>query len=480
MSEAVEAALAPSDSASAADGRGSSKLSLGALAWSMFEGARNPYVILITIYVFMPYFSTVVVGDAVRGQAAVASYGIYSGVIVALTAPLLGSSIDKLGRRKPWLFLCVATMVPLMWSLWWTTPDGKGLGVGAVIAIATAINVLFTYTEVLHNSLLVRAAGIRNAHKASGLALALGNFLAVAALIFVMWAFALPGKLPWGFLPHAPLFGLDPARHEPDRIVGPLAAGIFAIGAIPLFLFTADAERGRMPILQAFREGGRQLWTMIRKLKGHRDAAIFLGSRMLYVDGMSAILLFAGVYAAGVMKWGALEMLAYGILLTIFAVIGGFIGGALDHAVGPKRAVQIELLITVICVVGQIGMSPTTILYFWPYDAAAHAPLWSLPMFRTAPEALFILIGFFNAMFITAQYASSRTLLTRLTPPDQTGAFFGLYALSGTATVFLGSTMVRLGTGLFHTQQAGFASTVILLTLGFIGLSFVRGGGRHA
>ena len=50
---------------------------------------------------------------------------------------------------------------------------------------------------------------------------------------------------------------------------------------------------------------------------------------------------------------------------------------------------------------------------------------------------IFILIGFSNAVFITAQYASSRTMLTRITPPDQTGAFFGVYALSGVATAWL-------------------------------------------
>ena len=37
-------------------------LSLGGISWALHQGARDPYVILITIYVFMPYFSTVVVG----------------------------------------------------------------------------------------------------------------------------------------------------------------------------------------------------------------------------------------------------------------------------------------------------------------------------------------------------------------------------------------------------------------------------------
>lgn len=476
MSELISEAdlvAVPSEAADPA-----ARLSLGAACWSLFEGVRNPYVVLVTIYVFMPYFARVVVGDPVRGQAAVTAYGQYAGWIVMATAPLLGASIDRLGRRKPWLFLAVAAMVPLIASLWWTKADHSGLSVGAVIAIATTIGVLFSYTEVLHNALLVRAAGLSAAHKASGLALALGNAFSVAALVFVMWAFALPGKVDWGFIPKAPLFGLDTLTHEQDRIVAPIAAGLFALGSIPLFLFTPDAERGATPVLRALKEGAASVVGMVTSLKGHRDAMIFLISRMFYVDGMTAILLVGGVYASGVMKWGALEMLAYGIILSILAVAGGFLGGRLDATLGPKRSVQIEVGMTLLGIIAILGMGPDKILYLWRFDPAAHAPVWNGPMFRTLPEVIYLLIGFSNAVFITAHYASSRTLLTRLTPPEQTGAFFGVYALSGTATVWLGSSLVNLGTRLTHTQQGGFATITALLAAGFVGLLFVQGGGR--
>jgi len=99
-------------------------------------------------------------------------------------------------------------------------------------------------------------------------------------------------------------------------------------------------------------------------------------------------------------------------------------------------------------------------------------------MFGTWPQVGYILIGFSNAIFVTAQYASSRTLLTRLTPPEQTGTFFGVYALSGTATVWLGSFLVNLGTQVFKTQQGGFAAIALLLLVGFVGLLFVKGGDR--
>ena len=453
------------------------RLNRGALSWALFEGVRDPYVILITIYIFMPYVASVVVGDPVRGQAVISSWSQYAGWATMLTAPFLGASIDRMGRRKTWLGLSVALMVPMIFSLWWARPGGDGLSVTAIMLLTTIVGLLFSYSEVLHNSLLVRAAGLGGAHKASSLALALGNFFALLALGFTAWAFALPGHVDWSWVPSAPLFGLDPATHEPERIVGPMSAVMLALGTIPLLLFTPDAPPTGVGVITAFRAGAADLWTMLKTVRQHRDAAVFLVSRMFYVDGMTAVLLYAGVYAIGVMHWGALDMLLYGIILTVLAVIGGVAARFLDGGLGPKRAVQLEILMSLLGIVALLGMAPDRILYFWSWDSAAHPPMWGGPVFRTLPDWIFILIGFSNAVFITAHYASSRTLLTRLTPPEQTGAFFGAYAVSGTATVWLGSFLVNLGTNIFHSQQGGFATITVLLFAGFIGLLFVSDRG---
>lgn len=457
---------------------GDAKLTRGGVAWAMFEGGRDPYVILMTIYIFMPYVASVMVGDPVRGQEVISRWQQYAGWIVMGTAPFLGASIDKLGRRKGWLALLVAAMTPLIASLWWAKPDSSALSVTATMFIAMVANILFSYTEVLHNSLLVRAAGLKGAHRASGLALSLGNGMSVLALAFTAWAFALPGKVHWAWVPAAPLFGLDPAQHEPERVVALLSAGILFLGAIPLFLFTPDAPRSDIPMLKAFREGASDLLGMLKTVRRYRDAVIYLLSRMFFVDGMNGVLFFFGVLAAGVMKWGPLELLITGIILSILAVFGGFVGRWLDAGLGPKNALLIEIFMTVLGLVALLGMAPDRILYVFHYDPAAHAPLWNGPVYKTLPDLIYLLIGFNNAIFITGQYASSRTTLTRLTPPEQTGAFFGVYALSGVATAWLAPSLVNLGTRLTHSQQGGFASIVLLLTVGLIGLTFVRGAGR--
>jgi MFS transporter, UMF1 family len=195
---------------------------------------------------------------------------------------------------------------------------------------------------------------------------------------------------------------------------------------------------------------------------------------------MNGVLFFFGVLATGVMKWGPLELLATGVILSVLAVFGGFVGHWLDERLGPKNALKVEVFMTIVGLTALLGMADDRILYFWPYDPAAHAPLWNGPVYRTAPDVIYLLIGFINAIFITAQYASARTALTRLTPPEQTGAFFGVYAFSGVATYWLAPMLVNIGTRVTHSQQGGFATIILLLVLGLGGLFFVRGAGRGA
>jgi len=454
------------------------KLSRSALSWILHQGTRDPYVILVTIYVFAPYFSRVLVGDPVKGQAAVADISTVYGLLTALLAPILGASIERFGPRKPLMGLVLAIMVPILCLLWLAKPGG--LPVSVVGAALIALGVAYNCGDVLNNSLLARAAEKGQEPVLSGLGYALANALSVTLLIFVMWAFVLPGVVPWSFVPSAPLFGLSQTAHEPSRIVGPLSAMVMLLGAIPFFLWTRDAPRTGVTLLASARQGLKLIADTFGNLKGHADVAKFLGARMLYCDGMTALLIFGGLFAAGLMKWGELEMLAYGVSLSIFGVLGGLIAPTLDRTLGPKRAVQVEVGICILVLLGTLGMGREKILFFWTWDAATHPAVWNGPLFRTLPEIVYLCMGLLIAVFVTAQYASSRTLLVRLAPPDRMAAFFGLFSLSGTATMWLGSLLVAIATKVWASQVAGFIPIAGLLALGLVALFTVKGGEREA
>lgn len=453
------------------------KLSRSALSWILHQGTRDPYVILVTIYVFSPYFSRVLVGDPVKGQATVADISTIFGLITACTAPLLGASIERFGPRKPLMALIIALMVPLLFLLWLAKP---GVSVEMVGYALIVLGVAYNWGDVTNNSLLASAGEPGQEPVLSGLGYFVANGLSVSLLVFVMWAFVLPGAVPWSFVPSAPLFGLSQAEHEPSRIVGPMSAVVMLLGAIPFFLWTRDAPRTGASVLASLKGGVKLIIDTFGNLKGHAEPAKFLAARMLYCDGMTALIIFGGLFAAGLMKWGELEMLAYGISLSIFGALGGLLAPWLDRTLGPRRAVQVEIAVCILMVLGSLGMGREKILFFWTWDAATHPAVWNGPLFRTLPELIYLGIGLVVAVFVTAQYASSRTLLVRLAPPDRMAAFFGLFSLSGTATMWLGSLLVALATRIFQSQAAGFIPIAALLFLGLVGLFSVKGGGKEA
>jgi UMF1 family MFS transporter len=80
---------------------------------------------------------------------------------------------------------------------------------------------------------------------------------------------------------------------------------------------------------------------------------------------------------------------------------------------------------------------------------------------------------------ITAAFGISRSFMARIAPLSMLNQFFGLYALSGTATGFLGHATVGVFTALFSSQRVGFASPLILLLAGGVLISRVKSERAH-
>lgn len=442
------------------------RIGRGAWAWALFEWARNPYIILCGVYVFAPYVTNIVVGDPVRGQVALAGWHTISGVTVALSAPFLGAAADSMRRRKPLLALVLALMIPAILVQWFAMPGGQGLPLWAVGAAIIVAGVCFAWTEVLHNAMITGVTTPRQIPAVSGLGLGLGNLASVLLLVFVLLAIALPGVA----LPGQPLFGLDHAAHEPARSVAVICGLWLGAFSIPLFLYSPDGGGGGAKFAAAIANGARQVTRTLRKLREYRNVAIFLVARMFYADGTTAILIFSGAYASGVMHWDLVEMLLYGVVLSVVAVAGAFVGAWLEGRIGSRNAVAALVAAMLICLMAMVSMSPESI-FFTPVSTA---PVWDGPAFQTAPELAYLGASMLIAVAITGAVASGRSLMAKLCPPGMEGELFGLYALANAATVWLGPLFVERFTSIYQSQRAGFASIGILLLAGAALLLFVR------
>lgn len=448
----------------------------GQISWALFEFARSPYISLVYVFVFPPYFANVVIGDPVRGQEAWSLANTIVGVCVAAFAPLLGAISDRTGPRKPWLAAVALVMSLCCGALWFAMPGAKGgLPVGVILFLIVILATCFQFTEVFHSAMLASIAPASRVGGLSGLGIATGNLGTFMAMIVMLFGVALPasGVTLGGLLPATPLFGLNPATHEPSRIAGPVAGAWFLIFIVPLLLWTPDRPAtGTAPGL-AVREGLQQLWGTLKQVRRVSNVALFLLARMLYTDGKVAILAYIGIYAASVFAWDLASVLVFALMLSPFAITGGFVGGWLDNTFGSKRAIEISVAASCLGMIVAVSITPHQI-FFMPYASAAARPLWSFPYFRTLPEVAYILTTMTLSISITAAFCTSRSMMARIAPRSMMNQFFGLYALSGTATAFLGHALVAAFTRAYSSQRAGFASTIILLAAGLAVMYWVR------
>lgn len=448
----------------------------GQISWALFEFARSPYISLVYVFVFPPYFANVVIGDPVLGQQAWSFANTIVGVCVALLAPLLGAISDRAGPRKPWLAAVAVIMSASCIALWFAMPAARGgLPVGAILLLVIVLATCFQFTEVFHNALLASIARADRVGGLSGLGIATGNLGTLAAMAVMLFGVALPasGITLDGLLPDAPLFGLDPATHQHSRIAGPVAGVWFLVFMVPLLLWTPDRRYTGISAGRAIRDGLQQLWVTVKQARRISNVGLFLLARMLYTDGKVAILAYTGIYAAGIFRWDLAALLLFALVLAPFSIAGGFIGGWMDNAFGSKRAIQISILMSCLAMLAAVSITPEQ-LFFIDYRPGAVQPLWTFPYFRTPPEVAYIAVTMTLAISITAAFCTSRTMMTRIAPVSMMSQFFGLYALSGTATAFLGHALVAFFTRAYSSQRVGFASTIILLAAGFLLMCRVR------
>ena len=451
---------------------------LGYISWAAAQGARDPYYILVVIYIFFPYFSNVVVGDPVRGQSLLGYTNAINGAILAVVAPILGAVADHSGRRKPWVAATVLFMVVGAALLWFAKPGGAGLGIYPTLILLIAIGIAFAISEVFHNAMLATTAPASKVGMVSGLAFSLGNVGGLALMLFVLYAFSLPGDSNWSFVPDTAWFGLDKTEHEHDRIVGPLSAIWMLVFSLPLLLFTPDGSGQTGGFRRAVAQGIAELKSTLAEVSSYRNVVLYLIARMFYFDGMVGVMTFGGVYASGTFGWDTTTLLIFGLCTSFAAMLGAWFGGLIDDRLGSRLALQVSIAVSALLLASQVSIQPDSLFFVVPVTSAE--PIWSFPYFQTMPEAIYFLTNMLFAMFFVTGLSSSRTMLVKLAPASKITQFFGLYALSGTVTAFLAPLMVGSFTDWFDSQRAGFASLIILMVIGFSLLMLVRGGDRNS
>jgi UMF1 family MFS transporter len=437
-----------------------------AAAWVFFDWAAQPFFTLVTTFVFGPYVATRLASDAATGQSYWGFATAAAGLVIAIFSPMLGAIADAGGPRKPWIALFGAVLVMACSMLWLAAPGVPNAIMIALVAFAIA-TIAAEFATVFNNAMMPTLVPPHQIGRLSGTGWAVGYAGGLVSLVVTLGFLAANPDTGRTLLGFAPLFGLDPATFEGDRIAGPLSALWFVVFVTPMFLFTPDiAPRRRLG--DAVRVGLATLRATLKQLPQDKSLARFFLANMIYADGLVALFAFGGIYAAGTFGWATMQIGIFGILLTITGTLGALAGGWLDDRFGPKPVIVGSLLILIVSAFAILSISRDSIFFV----IAVAPPQPGAALFASTAERTYVAIGLLLGIAAGPLQAASRSLLVRLAPRERITQYFGLLALTGKVTSFMGPLAVGIVTAVTASQKAGMA---VLMVFFIAGLALVRG-----
>lgn len=405
-------------------------------SWCMFDWANSPYPTIIVTFVFSAYFAKGIVGDEIEGTVLWSQTIAIAGILVAIAGPVLGAIADQTGRRKPWIAGFSLGCILATAALWFATPDRDSITL-ALVAVAIS-TVCFEVVTIFYNATLPDMGPANRLGRIGGWGWGAGYIGAIFCLMLCLF----------GLIQNeTPPFGLDPANAENVRATVIVVAVWWALFGWPFLAFVPDRPSTGMGMGAATRTGIAKLWRTLKNIRSDRNTATFLVARMIYVDGLATLFQFGGLYAAGTFGMDFAEIIQFGIGMNVAAGLGAFAFAWLEDRAGAKPTIMIALC-------GLIGFGAmvlvaTSAQWFWIY-------------------------GLSLSLFIGPVQSASRGLMARLARPDARTEMFGLYALSGKSTSFLGPLLFGLVTAHFDSQRAGMATILAFWIIGLALLALVR------
>lgn len=402
----------------------------GLLSWAFYDWANNGFTTVIQTFVFAAYFTRQVAENETVGSAQWGNTIGIAGLMVAICGPILGAIADQSGRRKPWIagftLLCVAATA----LLWLVKPSSDYVVLALLLVWLGTLGSEFAM--IFYNAMLGALAKWEQLGRWSGWGWSMGYVGGLLCLVIALFAFVRADD-PW--------LGLDRQAAEHVRATFVFAAGWYLLFALPLLLITPDTQGTGKRLKQAVGDGLRQLRESIREVRRYAHIVRFLVARIFYTDGLATLFAFGGVYAAGTFDMTEAEVLMFGIAINVTAGLGAALFAWVDDWIGGKRTILLSLLNLII---------------------------WGTLILLVDSQLAFWILGLLLGVFVGPVQAASRSFLTRTAPERLRNQMFGLYALSGKATAFMGPLLVGWVTYWAASQRVGMSVIVVYFVIGLI------------
>lgn len=359
-------------------------------AWYLYDFGNSAYAAVVLLAVYSAYFKEEVVGGAEGSRLWGLSVGIAM-LVVALTSPVLGAIADFSGAKKRFLLFYTA-MACLFTGLLFFAQRGTVL-IGMLFFILAEIG--YRSAQVFYNGLLPEIAAPEEIGRISGIGWAIGSAGGIASLLLIL-----------------PLIVLIKGSFI-IRLSLAITGLFFAVFSIPLFLWLRERARPQpLPPGETYLTiGFKRLGRTFRSARRFREFLKFLVAFLIYNDGVIMALDFAAIIGAVLFGMDQQQLILFVILVHITNVLGAYAMGVLADRIGCKRSIIASNLL----MVAMVG---------WLFLGRSQTEYW--------------IIGAAAGFAMSGLQSVSRTLVGALSPPGQSAEFYGLFAVVGRTSSFIG------------------------------------------
>jgi UMF1 family MFS transporter len=213
-----------------------------------------------------------------------------------------------------------------------------------------------------------------------------------------------------------------------------VSAIFFMIFSIPLFLFFKDNRKNIKREESYFKIGVGRVLNTVKHLKNYKNLATFLLAFFFYIEGVNTVIYFSGNYASTTLGFTETELLIFFITVQTTAIIGSVIFGIVADSIGQKKTIIVTLLLWILTVILAIVIRD---------------------------KSGFYVVGLLAGSAMGSSQSTSRSLMSKLTPPDKKTEFFGFYSFFGKSSAVLGPLVFGFVSYMADSQR------IAIFTIGF-------------
>ena len=389
--------------------------------WTLFDFANTSFSIVVVTFLYAVYFKKVVAQGQPIGDLYWSLGTSIAMIITAIISPILGAIADySAGKKRFLLFftlLCIAATSTLFLI-------GSGDVFWGIIIFILA-NVGFEAGLVFYDSFLPEITEPKNYGRVSGYGFAMG-YLGSLATLAIIYPFIQAEMIKESF---------------------PVAALFFLIFSLPLFVYLKDNRKKIVVHESYFKIGVTRVWNTLSHLKNYKNLATFLLAYFFYIEGVNTIIFFSGNYASTTLGFSETELLIFFLTVQTTAIAGSVILGIVADSIGQKKTIMITLVMWLI----------TVLIAFLVQDKNG-----------------FYVVGLIAGAAMGSSQSTSRSLMSKLTPPEKKTEFFGFYSLFGKSSAVIGPLVFGLVSFISGDQRLAIISIGFFFVVGLLILTQVK------